>query len=206
MPTFSITSIEYPESQQALKLTEQAEVLYSQTGTQEIQGCRNRTDLTITTPSPAVGAQILLNRNTAGSTYNISTNNFTITAKRLTNDTSVSVSGIVQIAAVAPTITLTGTHTMSRLRSGGAVGTGTSVQTYPITIISDQRLQAVPVLTPGVGGGSLTGTSWTATNVGNGTNYTGRSLSVSDSLTRNTYTFTISSVTNLAGLTTSRNI
>ena len=203
LPTFSITSIEYPESQQALKLTEQAEVLYSQTGTQEIQVAGIGTDLTITTPSPAVGAQILLNRNTAGSTYNISTNNFTITAKRLTNDTSVSVSGIVQIAAVAPTITLTGTHTMSRLRSGGAVGTGTSVQTYPITIISDQRLQAVPVLTPGVGGGSLTGTSWTATNVGNGTNYTGRSLSVSDSLTRNTYTFTISSVTNLAGLTTS---
>ena len=92
---------------------------------------------------------------------------------------------------------------MSRLRSGGAAGTGTSVQTYPITIASDQRLQASPVLTPGVGGGSLTGTSWTATNVGNGTNYTGRSLSVSDSLTRNTYTFTISSVTNLAGLTTS---
>ena len=52
---------------------------------------------------------------------------------------------------------------MLRLRSGGAAGTGTSVQTYPITIASDQRLQASPVLTPGVGGGSLTGTSWTAT-------------------------------------------
>jgi len=203
LPTFSITSIGYPASQQALKLTEQAEVFYSQTGTQEIQVAGIGTDLTITTPSPAVGAKILLNRDTAGSTYNISSNNFTITAKRLTNDTSVSVSGIVQIAAVAPTITLIGTHTMSRLRSGGAAGTGTSVQTYPITIASDQRLQASPVLTPGVGGGSLTGTSWTATNVGNGTNYTGRSLSVSDSLTRNTYTFTISSVTNLAGLTTS---
>jgi len=203
LPTFSITSIGYPASQQALKLTEQAKVFYSQTGTQEIQVLGIGTDLTITTPSPAVGAQILLNRNAAGSTYNISTNNFTITAKRLTNDTSVSVSGIVQIAAVTPTITLIGTHTMSRLRSGGAAGTGTSAQTYPITIASDQRLQASPVLTPGVGGGSLTGTSWTATNVGNGTNYTGRSLSVSDSLTRNTYTFTISSVTNLAGLTTS---
>ena len=203
LPTFSITSIGYPASQQALKLTEQAEVFYSQTGTQEIQVAGIGTDLTITTPSPAVGAKILLNRDTAGSTYNISSNNFTITAKRLTNDTSVSVSGIVQIAAVAPTITLIGTHTMSRLRSGGAAGTETSVQTYPITIASDQILQASPVLTPGVDGGSLTGTSWTATNVDNGTNYTGRSLSVSDSLTRNTYTFTISSVTNLAGLTTS---
>lgn len=203
LPTFSIASIGYPASQQALKLTEQAEVFYSQTGTQEIQVAGIGTDLTITTPSPAVGAQILLNRNAAGSTYNISTNNFTITAKRLTNDTSVSVSGIVQIAAVAPTITLIGTHTMSRLRSGGAAGTGTSAQTYPITIASDQRLQASPVLTPGVGGGSLTGTSWTATNIGSGTQYSGRSLSVSDSLTRNTYTFTISGVTNLAGLTTS---
>lgn len=203
LPTFSITSIGYPGSQQALKLTEQAEVFYSQTGTQEIQVAGIGTDLTITTPSPAVGAQILLNRNAAGSTYNISSNNFTITAKRLTNDTSVSVSGIVQIAAVAPTITLIGTHTMSRLRSGGAVGTGTSAQTYSITIASDQRLQGSPVLTPGVGGGSLTGTSWTAANIGSGTQYTGRSLSVSDSLIRNTYTFTISSVTNLAGLTTS---
>lgn len=203
LPTFSIASIGYPASQQALKLTEQAEVFYSQTGTQEIQVAGIGTDLTITTPSPAVGAQILLNRNAAGSTYNISSNNFTITAKRLTNDTSVSVSGIVQIAAVAPTITLIGTHTMSRLRSGGAAGTGTSAQTYPITIASDQRLQASPVLTPGVGGGSLTGTSWTATNIGSGTQYSGRSLSVSDSLTRNTYTFTISSVINLAGLTTS---
>ncbi len=200
-PTLVVDSIDYPGTQQALKNTEQAEILYTYTNTEEIEVQSIGTDLNVATPNPSVGGQILVNRNSSGSGYNISSNNLRIIAKKLTNDTSLTVDAIVQIADSVPSITLSGTHTTTRLRSGG--NNGTSEPSYAVTIHSNQRLQNIPTLTPGSGGGELTLLpDWTGTNSGDGMQYSGKSLKVHDLLTRGEYEYTISGVLNLAGRTT----
>ncbi len=196
-PTFVVDSIDYPGTQQALKNTEQAEILYTYTNTEEIEVQSIGTDLDIVTPNPGVGDQILVDRNLSGSGYNISSNNLRIIAKKLTNDTSLTINTIVQIADSVPLITLSGTHTTTRLRSGG--NNGTSQQSYAIVINSNQRLQNTPTLTPGSGGGTLTLSSWVGSNVGDGRQYSGKSLQVHDSITRGSYEYEISGVLNLAG-------
>ena len=201
LPSVTIDTIDYPGTQQALKDTEQAEVLYTYTNTEQLQVQSIGTDLDIVTPNPGVGDEILVNRKSSGSGYNISSNNLRIIAKKLTNDTSLTVNAIVQIADSVPSITLSGTHTTKRLRSGG--NNGTSEPSYAVTIHSNQRLQNIPTLTPGSGGGELTLLpDWTGTNNGDGMQYSGKSLKVHDLLTRGEYEYTISGVLNLAGRTT----
>ena len=196
-PTFAVDSIVYPGTQQALKNTEQAEVLYMYTNTEEIEVQSIGADLDIVTPNPGVGDQILVDRSLSGSGYNISSNNLRIIAKKLTNDTSLTVDTIVQIADSVPLLTLSGIHTTTRLRSGG--NNGTSQQSYAVVINSNQRLQNTPTLTPGSGGGILTLSSWVGSNAGDGMQYSGKDLQVHDSMTRGSYEYEISGVLNLAG-------
>lgn len=198
-PNISIISIDYPDGQGAVKVDEQAEVLYSYAHTEELVVTSIGNDLNILTPAPSLNSQILVERNSSSPTqYNISSNNFRITANKITNNTTSYVNGCVFIANQAPQITITGHHTVnasSRLRSSPAG------QPYALTVVSNQRLLNIPTLAAGVGGGSLGG-SFTAVNSGNGQNFTGRTIIVPDSANRGTYQFAISNVNGLAGLST----
>lgn len=195
-PNISINSIDYPDGQGAVKVDEQAEVLYSYAHTEELVVTSIGNDLNILTPAPSLNSQILVERNSSSPTqYNISSNNFRITANKITNNTTSHVNGCVFIANEAPQITITGAHTISRLRSSP------EGQPYALTVVSNQRLLNIPTLTAGVGGGSLGG-SFTAVNSGNGQNFTGRTIIVLDSANRGTYQFAISNVNGLAGLST----
>lgn len=195
-PTISIDSISYPDGQDAVKVDEQAEILYSYGSTEELVVTSIGNDLNILTPAPALNGQILVERNSSSATqYNISSNNFKITANKITNNTTSYVNGCVFIANEAPEITITGTHTSSRLRSSAAG------QPYPLTVVSNQRLLNAPTLTIGTGTGTLTG-SFATVNSGNGQNFTGKSISIADDVNRGAYEFTLSNAVGLAGLST----
>jgi len=130
-------------------------------------------------------------------TYNISTDNFTVSANRAANDADSINSTVVWIAAVAPTLTVV--NPASRLRSGG--NDGTSAQSHTITIQSNQRLQAAPTLVKDTGGTWLgTGFSFSAA----ATSFT-RSLQVHDNDSKGTYNWGAISGTGLAGLTQTTN-
>ena len=196
IPQIAITGINYPASQAALKNAEQATIDYDISFTESLSITALNAELDIITPGPTVGGTITVER--AGGTYNISSNNVRITAIKTSNNTSAYTDGCVYIANTAPVITFTGVHTSTRLRSGG--NNGTSAQNYSIVLNTDQRLISAPSVSPAASAGTFTG-SWIEAHVGDGSTYT-RSLQVHDSITRGTYAFTLTSATNLAGITT----
>ncbi|MFO5520739.1 hypothetical protein ACLBP3_29395, partial [Klebsiella pneumoniae] len=75
-------------------------------------------------------------------TYNDSTNNLLITAKRAANGSVATATAVVAIANAAPTATVT--YPAARLRSGGNFGT--QVQSHVITLTSTQKLRAAPAM------------------------------------------------------------
>lgn len=195
-PQIVVNSITYPIGQEAIKNNEQAEIIYSYDYTESLSVTALNAELTINTPSPVVGGQILVER--ASGDYNISNNNVRITGIKTSNDTSAYVDTCVYIANIAPIITLTGVHTGSRLRSGG--NNGTSAQNYQVVINSDQRLLNTPTLTPAASAGTFIG-AWSSANFGDGQVF-GRNIQIHDSITRGTYSFTLSDANNLAGIST----
>lgn len=195
-PQIVVSDIVYPAGQQALKADEQAEIIYFYNYAESLTVTALTSELNILTPTPAVGASILVEM-TSGA-YNITNNNVRITGIKTSNDTSVYVDTCVYIANIAPIITLIGVHTGSRLRSGG--NNGTSAQNYQVVINSDQRLLNTPTLTPAASAGTFIG-AWSSTNFGDGQVF-GRNIQIHDSITRGTYSFTLSNANNLAGIST----
>lgn len=195
-PQIVVSDITYPIGQQALKADEQAEIIYFYDYTESLTVTALTSELNILTPTPAVGASILVEM-TSG-TYNITNNNVRITGIKTSNDTSAYVDTCVYIANSAATIAMTGVHTSSRLRSGG--NNGTSTQSYQVVVTSNQRLLSTPDVQPEPSAGVLS--ALTPSNVGTGQNFTGN-IQVHDSITRNSYNFTLESpAVNLAGVET----
>ena len=195
-PQIVVSDITYPIGQQALKNNEQAEIVYFYDYTESLTVTALTSELNILTPTPAVGDSILVEM-TSG-TYNITNNNVRITGIKTSNDTSAYVDTCVYIANSAATIAMTGVHTSSRLRSGG--NNGTSAQSYQVVVTSDQRLLSTPDVQPEPSAGVLS--ALTPSNVGTGQNFTGN-IQVHDSITRNSYNFTLASpAVNLAGVET----
>lgn len=195
-PQIVVSDIIYPIGQQALKADEQAEIIYFYDYTESLTVTALTSELNILTPTPAVGASIFVEM-TSG-TYNITNNNVRITGIKTSNDTSAYVDTCVYIANSAATIAMTGVHTSSRLRSGG--NNGTSAQSYQVVVTSDQRLLSTPDVQPEPSAGVLS--ALTPSNVGTGQNFTGN-IQVHDSITRNSYNFTLASpAVNLAGVET----
>jgi hypothetical protein len=186
-PTATIGSITYPGAQGAIKTTESATVAMTIANTNVILFDSPVSQLTIT--SPTVSAATKTVTYLAGS-YNVSTNNFRVTATRSANAAVTTNQGVVKIANVAPTITVSAPA--ARLRSGG--NNGTSVQNHTITITSDQQLASAPTMSAGAAG-TFTG-SWS----GGPTSYT-RTLQVHDNDTKGSYSFGSLLATGLAGLT-----
>lgn len=189
-PSVSIGSVTYPGSQQAIKDSESASVANT---------CSDFDTITYSDPT---SSQLSITNTTIyeasksvsriGGDYNVSANNFRITANRAANDATTVQNKVVNVAHVAAEIVVT--EPASRLRSGG--NDGTSIQNHTITITSNQQLLSAPTMNEDTGGGTFTG-SWS----GGPTVYT-RTLQVHDDDVKATYNWQNLSATNLAGIVT----
>ena len=186
-PSISVSTITYPVGQQALKDSEQATVSNTVSSFDVISYTSPNSDLTITNSSTYETTKTVTR--SAGN-YNVSSNNFRITATRNANNAvTTNSSTVVKIAHTAPTLTVS--VPAARLRTGG--NDGTSAQSYTVTITATQQLLSAPTLSVPAGGGTLgsfggSATTWTATL-----------SNINDNLTKGTYTWGAISATNLAG-------
>lgn len=193
-PTITFTNVLYPTGQGAIKTGETATVNHTVTNFDTISYSSPTGELTIANPSTYTASK---STTYLSGGYNITTNNFAITANRAANNANSSGSYIVWIANTPATLSVGGYS--SRLRSGG--NDGTSAQSHTITITSSQRLLNAPSLVKDTGGTWLgTGFSWSAA----ATSFT-RSLQVHDNDIKGTYSWGAISGTNLAGIVTSTN-
>lgn len=186
-PAITIGSISYPNSQQALKNNESAtfNLSISNYETFHVSGI-GELDLSSVGIGPSSVSRI------SGS-YNVSTNNMTVTAIRTANGTSASLSSIVKIANVAPQITVSDPVSML---SGGSYGT--TPQSYTITITANQLLASAPLLqVAGVNKGVFTGTGFS----GSGASWS-RPVTIADTDTKGEFNWLNPYAVGLSGLST----
>jgi hypothetical protein len=181
-PSVTIGAITYPASQQALKNSESASVAVTAANYDTIAPSSPPAELNISGAPPSYTAQRV-----SGS-YNVSTNNFRLTATRNANGAQTIAETVVKIANVAPTISVV--SPAARLRSGG--NNGTAAQNHTITVQSNQQLLSV-AMDAGASGTFLG--SW----AGGPINWT-RSLQVHDNDEKGTFSFQNLVATNLAGI------
>ncbi len=202
-PTITFNSITYPATQGALKSSETADVNVSVTnwtgGTDTILYSTPLSQILI--PSTTTYAQIKTVTRIAGD-YNISSNNYSVSATKVNNDATSSYSRNVRIANVAAQLTVS--EPAARLRSGSTgysnVGLTVSATTaeHTITIGSNQTMDGIPTLAdPSAGEGSWKNGAFS----GSGSSFT-NVLEVPDSSTRGSHSWGAISGTNLSGLTT----
>lgn len=187
-PSISIGSITYPPGQNALKDNESADVANNVSDYDVILYSSPNNQLNISNTSTYESSK---NVNRIDGDYNVSTDNFTITATRNANDSTANESTVVYIANTSCTVDISVPYT--RLRSGG--NDGTSAQDYTVTITSDQNLLSSPTLDAGQG-------TWQGAGfAGSGTTWT-RNLQIHDDDVKGSYSFSNLSATNLAGIET----
>lgn len=192
-PGISITSIDYPTGQQAIKSGEDASVNHTVTNYDTINYTSPGGELTINNP---IGYETQKYVSYLSGGYNINSNNFSISANRTANNATSSDSTVVWIANTPATLSVS--HA-SKFQSGG--NDGTIAQNHQIAINSSQRLLSAPSLVKGSGGTwQGTGFSWSST----ATTFT-RNLEVHDDMTKGTFNWGDISGTNLAGIVTSSN-
>ena len=195
-PTFSGFSASYPASQTALKDTETADVslTISNVGVSPTYTYSDpRGEITI----PDVNTYSQVKTVTCNNTgvYNISSNNFKAIVNRSENDnTSTYTSGVVQIADLLPTLTIS--VPSSRLRSGG--DEDTSLQSYQVSVTSNQNLDSFD-MSAAASAGTLLG-SWSGSN----SNKTWvRNIQISDSDNKGIFNWASIAAVNLADSTQS---
>ena len=205
-PTITYNSTTYPASQGALKDSETADVGVTLTnwtpGTDTITYSTPSSQLSV--PSTSTYAQTKTVTRIAGD-YNVTSNNYSISATKVNNDATSSSSWNVKIAHVVAQLTVSEPYT--RLRTGSTgysnVGLTTAASTaeHTITIGSNQTLSAVPTLaSPAAGKGSWKNGSFA--NVSSMKSFTNK-IQLPDSSTRGTHSWGAISGTNLAGKVTS---
>jgi hypothetical protein len=187
-PTISFSNHTYPGVQQALKNAESATVDVTYGNTDVIVFTSPTAELSITNPntieSPKTVTRI------AGS-YNVITDNLKAHAIRIANNAVTDEFTIVNIANIAPTLSLS---SLPKLRSGGSHGS--LVQNYTATLNSDQLLLNPPTLDPSAGAGTLTG-AWAGASV-----TFVNTLQISDTDNKGTFPWLNFSATGLSGLVT----
>lgn len=187
-PSVSIDSIVYPATQSALKNLESATINNTVTDFDTISYTSPTSELDIISPTIYNVAKVVT-RNSG--IYNVSTDNFTITAIRTANDSTTVDSSVVNIANVTPLISVD--VGSDPLRSGG--NDGTTLPIYTVTLTSDQRIQTNPTLVNSSGTFAGTEFTWTPTS----TIFT-RGLEVSDVDIKGSHSFSNLVATGLAGL------
>lgn len=188
-PTVTITGINYPATQQALKGSETATVAVTTSDLDTITYTSPTSELQITNPTTDEPNKTV--QRIAGG-YNITTDNFRAEANRAANDATTIETAVVNIADTPASIDVV--LPAARLVSGG--NDGTTIQSHLITIQSDQELLSVD-MDEDTGGGTFTG-SWS----GGPLNWT-RTIQVHDDDAKGTYTWQNLVATNLAGIVTS---
>lgn len=152
-PLVVFGTITYPPSQQAIKVAESA--LVGNTVT-DFDGIAYQSPNGQVLPNLPLLYETTKTVTYALGAYNVDgdggVNNLRITATRDANASQTIEEAIVNIAAVAPTATVS--EATTRVRSGVAPGSDTT-----ITVAADQQLSNAPNLAPAVGLGAFTG-SW----------------------------------------------
>lgn len=190
-PTFSGFSVTYPTGQGALKNTDTADVSLTITnvGSSPTYTYSDpRSEVSI--PSTNVYSQTKTVTNTNSGNYNINSNNFKVVVNRQENNkTTTYNSGVIKIADVAPSISISVPN--NRLRSGG--DENTTAQTYQVTVTSNQQLYSFN-MNAAASAGTLLG-SWQGSN----NNKTWRrNIQISDSDNKGTFDWASINATNLA--------
>lgn len=182
-PTINITQIIYPANQQALKDNELAKVVNTITNYDSVQYTSPNSQLNISNTATFENEK---NVTRLSGAYNVSVNNFTITAKRNANDSTNVISTIVFIAHEFQVVTIS--NQFSRFQSSQAG------EEYWMKLISNQRLIETPTLQ--IPNGTWVG-SFTTTNNTEWTRY----IKVYDSDTKGAFSYFGLVTKNLAGRT-----
>jgi hypothetical protein len=191
-PSFVDNGTTFPPAQTAFKGTEsgsQDTTVNNATG--GVAYTSPHGDFTIT--APGTYTQVKAIQCTNPGDYNDSDTNFRIVANRSENDASATFNKTIEVADVAPTITVG--QPAARLRSGG--NDGTAAQDHVITATSNQNLAAAPDLNLGVAGGG----TWQGGGFAGGPKVWTRTLQVHDNDNKGTGGWSLAApVTNNAGL------
>ena len=126
----------------------------------------------------------------ASGDYRVTGTNYKIVVVRTTNNTQTSQTGLVKIAAAAPTIDITSNNS-TRMRST----TASAGLDYTIRLVSDQFLPNAPTLSVPANAGTLGAFTWD--NAG----YWEATMNVKDADTKGSHTYTNLVATNQAGVT-----
>lgn len=181
-------SITYPGSQEAIKNSETVTIHSTCSDYDTIAYSSPTGELTI--PDSSVYSEDKAGVQRSSGNYNITNDNYRISATRNANDATTTENVCVYIAHVDPEISMS--HS-AYLRSGG--NDDTSAQNYTITLNSNQRLIDIPTVDdPPAGAGTWVG-SWI--DGGDSTSFT-RTLQVHDDDTKGSYSWGSLSATNLA--------
>lgn len=182
-PSITFNSITYPASQGALKDSEQATIDHTVSNFDTISYSTSGGQLTIPNIDTYESSKTVTR---ASGTYNVSTNNFLISATRNANDATTTSGTCVRIANAAASLSVS---CASRLRSSP---TGLN---HVITLQGDQLLQTASM--DRQAGSGTWANSWS----GSGSSRS-RTLTVTDAETKGTYTWHSISATNLSGIET----
>lgn len=204
-PTITYNSTTYPAGQGALKDSETADVQVTVTnwtpGTDTITYSTPLSQISV--PATTTYSQTKTVTRIAGD-YNISSNNYSISATKVANAATSSASYNVKIANVAAQLTVVEPASRLRTRDTGysnvGLTTAAALAEHTITINSNQVLSAVPTLAdPDADKGTWKNASFT--NTGSMTSFT-NSLRLPDDSIRGTHAWGSISATNLSGKTT----
>jgi hypothetical protein len=175
-PTISISGISYPVNQNAIKFSENATITNSVNNFDSILYLSPNNEINI---NSATVYETSKSVSYSSGTYNISNNNFRIIAIKDSNNATSMSNTVVNIANVAPTISLSITNNPTRLRSGG--NDNTSAQNYTLNLISNQQLIISPNLSAPSG-------TFVSNFSGSGQNWS-RTLRIHDNDQKGSYNF-----------------
>lgn len=184
-PSIIVNSISYPNSQQALKNSENATVYNTVVNGDIVTYTSPNNELNITNPSVYQNQK---NVTRISGDYNVISTNLTITAIKSSNNSLTSTSTVVNIANVAAKVSVNEPY--GRLRSGE------TPQYYNIYMTSDQNLLFAPTLIEGEQG-IFQSTGFTGSD-----NVWLRPLLITEDMPKGVYTWGSISATNLAGIET----
>lgn len=193
-PQFNSWLVTYPFGQEALKGTESAGVTLNVTNQgQNPVYTYSTPNSQVSVPDPNTYSVSKVVTCTNPGTYNISSNNYRLVVTRTENDATSTYNNNIKIADVAPTLSVSH-NAGARMRSGG--NDGTSVQTYQVTLNSNQQLQSFTMDTD-TNAGTFDGT-WTES----GNNWR-RNIKISDDDDKGTFNWQNATAVNLAGISQS---
>ena len=190
-PSCSFGSITYSNGFQALKNSETALLGFTASNTDTVVFSSPTNELSITNANTIESTKTVTR---ISGSYNVSINNIQVIGTRTANNTTTTVAAIVNISNVAPQVSVS--VPFARLRSGG--NNGTAVQSYVVTLTSNQRTLTdgghTPTLTASIG--TFVG-SWSTSN--NCVTWT-RSIQIHDNNSKGNATFSGLSIYSLSGV------